>query len=463
MGIRFKRCENGSVSWVSFKQGENQMKKKQIVMLVGVLVSLIVVVAAVLFFTSKPPEARAVQVLNQSDELIETIFVTDGTKVQLLDKQKDVVQEFTIAKDQKALNVPATTDENDPLFVAYELSQYTDESTQQMVYQVTPVFESKKDFLVTASSSKGATLRKYGKLKESVVISVDKNDKLIEVLPEVVLEDGHKGNWHYKASNTPITADDTATADATVIFIAFQDFNDNHIDDLTESFGVTFDSGVVQQVEPKTVKWGEKINLPQVRDPEYIFFGWFTDEARTKPFTEEMPVTDTLHLYAKIVPVAQVMTQSVEHPITDRTVAKQLEDILSERNRQADIAYNETILAENAQRAAREEEERQNNVSVSRNYSVTYANTALNKLYFVSFIDEYNQFLFGMVAPYGRAIKIYNESDILWKEFAVRQHTTIMLDSEALVAHTKDLIGYNSDYYRFNDILYVRISPKTNN
>ena len=179
--------------------------------------------------------------------------------------------------------------------------------------------------------------------------------------------------------------------------------------------------------------------------------------------SEEMPVTDTLHLYAKIVPVAQVMTQSVEHPITDRTVAKQLEDILSERNRQADIAYNETILAENAQRAAREEEERQNNVSVSRNYSVTYANTALNKLYFVSFIDEYNQFLFGMVAPYGRAIKIYNESDILWKEFAVRQHTTIMLDSEALVAHTKDLIGYNSDYYRFNDILYVRISPKTNN
>lgn len=130
------------------------MKKKQIVMLVGVLVSLIVVVAAVLFFTSKPPEARAVQVLNQSDELIETIFVTDGTKVQLLDKQKDVVQEFTIAKDQKALNVPATTDENDPLFVAYELSQYTDESTQQMVYQVTPVFESKKDFLVTALAQK---------------------------------------------------------------------------------------------------------------------------------------------------------------------------------------------------------------------------------------------------------------------------------------------------------------------
>lgn len=66
-------------------------------------------------------------------------------------------------------------------------------------------------------------------------------------------------------------------------------------------FTVTFNMDGGSAVEPQKVMYGEYLEEPQVPVKEgYIFGGWYTDEACTKPWNfSENTVSGSMDLYAK--------------------------------------------------------------------------------------------------------------------------------------------------------------------
>ena len=63
---------------------------------------------------------------------------------------------------------------------------------------------------------------------------------------------------------------------------------------------VSFDTDVADAINPISVEYGQKLELPEDPTAEgYVFVGWFTDSGFTEPFDENARITEDIELYAK--------------------------------------------------------------------------------------------------------------------------------------------------------------------
>lgn len=247
----------------------------------------------------------------------------------------------------------------------------------------------------------------------------------------------------------------------TLIFKTYQDKNNNFKDDFGEKFTVKFNTDI-KDVKYKdiVVGWEENVKLPILKDKQRVFFGWSSDEKFEHPFREADKVTSDLVLYAEFRPIDEVMNRSVEQPIYRQDVAFQVLKILEINNKQVDVAYNKKIKQEEEAKKKKEEQDRKNNIfSPPKQTMIELHNVDREKLYLITFIDEYNQYRFSFVSPYGRTVKIYDGQDNLLKEYAVRHNTTIPLNTSDFVTKWEKLEGFRSEYFKFNDTIYIKISP----
>lgn len=247
----------------------------------------------------------------------------------------------------------------------------------------------------------------------------------------------------------------------TLIFRTYQDKNNNFKDDFGEKFTVKFNTDMKDlKYKDIVVGWEESIKLPILKDQQRVFFGWSSDENFEHPFHENDKVTSDLVLYAEFRPIDEVMNRSVEQPIYRQDVAFQVLKILEMNNKQIDLAYNKKIKQEEAVKKKKQEQDRKNNIfSPLKQTKIELHNVDREKLYLITFIDEYNQYRFSFVSPYGRTIKIYDKQDNLLKEYAVRHNTTIPLDASDFVTGRERLEGFRTEYFKFNDTIYIKISP----
>ncbi len=247
----------------------------------------------------------------------------------------------------------------------------------------------------------------------------------------------------------------------TLIFKTYQDKNNNFKDDFGEKFTVKFNTDIKDvKYKDLVVGWEENIKLPILKDKQRVFFGWSRDEKFENPFRESDKVTSDLVLYAEFKPIDEVMNRSVEQPIYRQDVAFQVLKILEINNKQVDVAYNKKIKQEeDAKKKKREQDRKNNTFSPPKQTVIELHNVDREKLYLITFIDEYNQYRFSFVSPYGRTIKIYDKQDNLLKEYAVRHNTTIPLNTSDFVTGREKLNGFRSEYFKFNDTIYIKISP----
>lgn len=458
-----------------------------------------------------------VSILDAQGNPIKKIEAQKTTLVEILDEQGKVKSSIEIGEDETQTQLPLPSTNPKLLFQHWEI-EFVDrkKETKTSVYHAIPKYIDAKDYLLTVQSDEHAKLiDAQGKDAEGKIIPYQKNTEVYSYLPKVVVDADYKGNWFYhqkdgteikisisgekdektevkqNSSSTETKSEETKnkepkkskdsaskekspkekedkeskkinTADqnTTVTFRTYQDKNNNNKDDFSETFTVKFHTDLKEvQYKDKTVKWEETLHLPILKDKQRVFFGWCKDPQYTQPFTEEDKVRENLNLYAEFRSIEEVMNRSVEKPILRQDVSLQVLKILEKNNKQVDLAYNKAIRQEEMARKKKEEENKKKNIiEPPKKTVIELHNVNWEKLYLITFIDEFNQYRFSFVSPYGRAIKIYDKNDTLLKEYAVRQNTTITLNSKEF--GKQYIQEFLSEYYRFNDSIYIKISPK---
>ena len=58
-----------------------------------------------------------------------------------------------------------------------------------------------------------------------------------------------------------------------------------------------------------------------------------------------------------------------------------------------------------------------------------------------------------------RSIKVVYEDGQLFKEYGVRQDSTIILDQETLLTESSDLDRYDFEYRQVNDSVFIKVQP----
>lgn len=79
----------------------------------------------------------------------------------------------------------------------------------------------------------------------------------------------------------------------------------------------------------------------------------------------------------------------------------------------------------------------------------------------VKFLDESGAFVSSLTLPYGRTIKLIDENEKAHEEYAVRQDTTITLDTERYVNKGSTFLGLDARTVQVNATEITEIVPTT--
>ncbi|WP_257141360.1 InlB B-repeat-containing protein [Bacillus toyonensis] len=286
----------------------------------------------------------------------------------------------------------------------------------------------------------------------------------------------------------------------------FSDFNNNGIDDKTEEITVNFVTNIEEQIDPVKLNVGQTIKAPKLSNKHNIFIDWYTNPELTNKFANDN-LKGSMTLYAKWEGAEKVITESEKKPITDKDVSDQIEKILNGRfkelkenpiiteqsnettndvqnrgtnettekpkgrNNDKGTATNNdpksdthntkdhikgnssTVISSPNNRwgsSPQNETNLKDNVASNSNKINTYTekkyifnNSNVGEKYMVKFYDEDGAFVSSLTLPYGRTLKLLDENENLHEEYAVRQDTTINLNTKKYV--TKDSIFLGLD------------------
>lgn len=78
----------------------------------------------------------------------------------------------------------------------------------------------------------------------------------------------------------------------------------------------------------------------------------------------------------------------------------------------------------------------------------------------VKFFDKDGSFLFSIILPYGKTVKVYDENENERGEYAVRHDTSITLDTKDLVNENSILLGFDSREVRINSTQITEVFPE---
>lgn len=102
-----------------------------------------------------------------------------------------------------------------------------------------------------------------------------------------------------------------------------------------------------------------------------------------------------------------------------------------------------------------------NKVSVYTETKYVFKNKNVGEKYMVKFLDEKGGFVSSLTLPYGRTIKILDENENSHEEYAVRQDTTINLDTERYVNKGSTFLGLDTRTVQVNSTEIMEIYPTT--
>lgn len=388
----------------------------------------------------------------QKETLLEVIEVNQLSTIQIFDERNVLADEISIDKDTRT--IPLSANDTDTKIFSYWSIAKKDNN-----YDFTPVYEEKKDLVLSFQSSQHTQFAVNDTSLDTVNKAYTKGDDIYQLLPKVTVETGYGYRWYYQQGNKsmvlPKEGDETINPlfeeDTTLELKEFKDENQNGKDDSKEVFTITYQTNAKTTVKDKTVNYGDPLNLPSISETNKIMIDWYSDEKFKEKVTEETIVTSDMTVYAKLVDMITFINQSVENPITRKDLALQVEDYLANNNTALDNSYNHQL----EEKLKAEEElkiyNKQNGItSDTKETQYAFHNRNQNKLYVVTFLDKESDFKFAIVVPYGQTVKVFSANNQQQKEYSIRQNTTIVLSNK----------NYLSEYYQINNSVYVKITEQ---
>ncbi|PFC10031.1 hypothetical protein CN284_23265 [Bacillus cereus] len=102
-----------------------------------------------------------------------------------------------------------------------------------------------------------------------------------------------------------------------------------------------------------------------------------------------------------------------------------------------------------------------NKVSVYTETKYVFKNKNVGEKYMVKFLDESGAFVSSLTLPYGKTIKILDENETPREEYAVRQDTTINLNTERYVNKGSTFLGLDTRSVQVNSAEITEVFPTT--
>ncbi|MGR5992970.1 hypothetical protein ACT7C9_00105 [Bacillus cereus] len=102
-----------------------------------------------------------------------------------------------------------------------------------------------------------------------------------------------------------------------------------------------------------------------------------------------------------------------------------------------------------------------NKITAYTETKYVFKNKNIGEKYMVKFLDESGAFVSSLTLPYGRTIKILDENENSHEEYAVRQDTTINLDTERYVNKGSTFLGLDTRTVQVNATEITEIYPTT--
>ncbi|MCQ6306787.1 InlB B-repeat-containing protein [Bacillus cereus] len=451
--------------------------------------------------------------------------VPSQTMIQVLNEKDDVVESMVVTSD-KDMHL-----EKPKMNSGKMLSYWTIEMKDGKL-RMKPVLTTKQELFVTfyVKDAGGSLVENHKQIKE-VVKSATKDEKLKDILPDVNPDRHYKFTGWFEIVDTGDGKkveeklqgmDDKKITDSTGVYYAkfYSDLNNNGIDDTTEEITVNFVTNIEEQIEPVTLHVGQRMQTPKLSHTDKVFMGWYTNPALTNKFDNDN-MRDSITLYAKWENSEKVINESEKVPIIDKDVSDQVEKMLQERfkkgneekinrenpnetktevpnqvatgttdntnankgvatnNNQKSDTHNTNPNTNHANPVASNPlggslqngtKGKENGTSNSANsnkitaYTETkyvFKNKHIGEKYMVKFLDESGAFVSSLTLPYGRTIKLIDENEKAHEEYAVRQDTTITLDTERYVNKGSTFLGLDTRTVQVNATEITEIVPTT--
>lgn len=407
------------------------------------------------------------------------------TMIQVLNDSEEVLKSEVLSSDMEL-------ELDNPKINKGKMLSYWSIERKDNKLLIKPVLTTEKELAVKFLSTEGGQLLQNNAQTKEIVKSVNKGTNLKEILPEVNPEKYHKfAGWFTVTTNNKKEVGEKIDVEAAKITDSkgeyyakfFPDFNDNNIDDSTEEITVKFVTNSDQKFKDIKTHVGKKIQLPTLKKKESVFMGWYTDEEFKNKFTNDI-LTESQTLYAKWEKAEKVIKESQNKPITDKDISDQIERILKERlqgynNGNVTKTPNSNVRAASTPSNSSASNPPKNDsgltvieTSPSINEGKTstgttfketkyeFANNNIGKEFMVKFFERDGGFLFSIVLPYGKTVKLYDENENARGEYAVRHDTTITLDTKDYVNDNSILLGFDSREARVNSTQITEVFPE---
>lgn len=447
-----------------------QKKPKNKKLKISILVILIVIVIGSIlgyFQIYLPMQTEySLKIYKDNNYLIDEVDFKNNSYIQVLNQEEEVINKINLTTDTEEIKLEKLEDPKDLIFDTWQIEkkviEYEEFYYRDIVYfEAKPIYKTKEDYTLEFTTDEKAIVTLDEQEIEYIRKSYKKGNNLKDYLPEIKIHKDFDGDW--TINNKKIEDNTEITRDTILEFQTYQDKNKNKIDDFTEEFKVTFETNVSDiKVDSRIVKWEETIELPvlKLKDNDKVFYEWYLDKEFKKKFTEKDMITSDITLYAKVKSYNEVINNSVEDPIYRQDIVLQVEEILNKKNKVIEDTYNKEISQIEEEKKKEEEYNKKNNIIVPEKQQVIdLYNVNHSKLYLINFLDTQSNFIYSIVAPYGQTIKILDEKGKPYKEYGVRQNTSIILDEDILLSKTSDLKEYYSEYKQQNETVFITIQP----
>lgn len=396
-----------------------------------------------------------------------------GTMIQVLNTDSEVIDSQILKNDIEFELEPPKNIKKGKMLSYWSIERVKDKLT------IEPILIDAKDVLVNFYTTEGGELLDNNSQIKEISKSVNKGTNLKSILPEVNPKNGYKFAGWFKLLDEKEEKlkdiDEIKVMDLESKYSAkfYPDLNGNGIDDHTEGITVKFITNSSAKIADIKTTVGKQIKLPKLEKKDSVFLGWYTDQEYKNQFKENK-VNESLTLYAKWGNVEKVIKESETKPVTDKDISEQIESILNKRlkelntNNNVSTSNNKAIQTPSKETNTNKEKNNEQTVqavavpvqnNTFKEIEYVFNNKNYGQRFMVKFLNEDESFLFSLVLPYGKTIKIYDENEKFHEEYAVRQDTTITLNSMEYINEGSRLIEYETQEVKVNSALITEIYP----
>ncbi|MGX7197349.1 InlB B-repeat-containing protein [Enterococcus olivae] len=406
-----------------------------------------------------------VSVFKDNGIKINELSFKESSSLKILDEQGEFVNEIDLDEETGKVTLYAASSTKSLLLDDWEFEEKVLENgflqRDEIYYTAKPMYLEKQDFVLTFITGEHSRFYEKDQPLNYVSQGYKAGTNLQNSLLTPSIDSDYKGFWTIEGHE--ITDETVIYEDTVLEFRTYQDKNDNGIDDFSEEFELHFVTNTEEEIESRVVTWEETIDLPvlqTLKEENKVFYDWYADEQMTEVFTSETKITNDMTLFAKVEYIPDIINTTIEYPISRNDIAIEVQKVLNEQNKKVDEGFNQEIQETEKERAEVKAYNEENNI-VNNNVEqvVQLHNLGQNKLYLITFLDPLNNYLYSIVAPYGQTLKVVYEDGQLYKEYAIRQDTTIVLDQKVLLTESSELERYDFEYRQINESVFIKLQP----